>query len=325
MVDGLCAHNGNSVIAGRTMASYGPDERASFDNRDCTSYASPRPSSRPARPRPRSRARRRCTARSASRCGAPSSSVGGARPAAAFLASDGGELGVARGTVLQAMDQLVAEGYVVAQAGWGLSVAANLPDQMLTSRAAPLAPPTSVGPPPYLSARTPPTLHQAIPTFGFDGSPLAFPTGQPDRAAFPFALWAKLLEREWRKPSWSIAGAPHPFGHPGLRDAIAAYLVAARGSSCRAAPSWSPPACVRVSPCWVGGSSMRVRRHGSRNRVTSAHARRWPRPGSRRCPSRSTGRVSVQHASKRRQRRGLRSWLDAPVPARHGTESATPA
>ena len=52
-------------------------------------------------------------------------------------------------------------------------------------------------------------------------SALAFPTGQPDRAAFPFALWATLLEREWRKPSWAIAGALHPFGHPGLRDAIA--------------------------------------------------------------------------------------------------------
>ena len=41
------------------------------------------------------------------------------------------ELGCARGTILQAMDQLVAEGYVVAHAGSGLSVAANLPDDML--------------------------------------------------------------------------------------------------------------------------------------------------------------------------------------------------
>ena len=67
--------------------------------------------------------------------------------------------------------------------------------------------------------------------------PIAFPTGQPDRAAFPFALWAKLLEREWRKPSWAIAGALHPFGHPGLREAIATYLGMARGFGCEAAPS----------------------------------------------------------------------------------------
>ena len=64
--------------------------------------------------------------------------------------------------------------------------------------------------------------------------PLAFPTGQPDRAAFPFALWAKLLEREWRRPSWAIAGALHPFGHAGLREAIAAYLGMARGFACEA-------------------------------------------------------------------------------------------
>jgi len=66
----------------------------------------------------------------------------------------------------------------------------------------------------------------------FDDSPIAFPTGQPDRAAFPYALWAKLLEQEWRRPSWAIAGALHPFGHPGLRHAISAYLGMARGFSC---------------------------------------------------------------------------------------------
>src|SRR5882757_2622723 len=43
------------------------------------------------------------------------------------------ELGCARGTILLAMDQLVAEGYVTAQAASGLSVAANLPDEMLVS------------------------------------------------------------------------------------------------------------------------------------------------------------------------------------------------
>src|SRR5882757_2867914 len=43
------------------------------------------------------------------------------------------ELGCARGTILLAMDQLVGEGYVTAQAASGLSVAANLPDEMLVS------------------------------------------------------------------------------------------------------------------------------------------------------------------------------------------------
>ena len=141
------------------------------------------------------------------------------------------ELGCARGTILQAMDQLVAEGYVVAQAASGLSVAANLPDEMLVSpkvagRHSP-ANPTA----PVLSRRAPPRSRPSD-RQTFDDSPIAFPTGQPDRAAFPFALWAKLLEREWRQPSWALAGALHPFGHRGLRDAIASYLGMARGFPC---------------------------------------------------------------------------------------------
>ena len=142
------------------------------------------------------------------------------------------ELDVARGTVLLAMDQLVAEGYLVAQAGSGLSVAANLPDEMLVSpsvetpRAAPLAAP-------MLSRRTTAVLAKEADT-PTDTSPIAFPTGQPDREAFPFALWAKLLEQEWRRPAWQVAGAPHPFGHEGLRAAIASYLGIARGFACDA-------------------------------------------------------------------------------------------
>jgi len=141
------------------------------------------------------------------------------------------ELGCARGTILLAMDQLVAEGYVVAQAASGLSVATNLPDEMLVSpkvdRRAAVAPSA-----PVLSRRTQAALGAQTVEESFDDSPIAFPTGQPDRAAFPFALWAKLLEQEWRKPSWAIAGALHPFGHPGLRRAIASYLGMARGFSC---------------------------------------------------------------------------------------------
>ena len=51
-------------------------------------------------------------------------------PSSRLMAS---ELEVARGTVLLAMDQLIAEGYLVAQAASGLSVANDLPDEMLTA------------------------------------------------------------------------------------------------------------------------------------------------------------------------------------------------
>src|SRR5215218_10961218 len=49
-------------------------------------------------------------------------------PSSRLLAQD---LDCARGTVVLAFDQLAAEGYVVSQAGSALSVAADLPDEML--------------------------------------------------------------------------------------------------------------------------------------------------------------------------------------------------
>src|SRR5690348_13372229 len=62
-------------------------------------------------------------------------------PSSRLMAS---ELDVARGTVLLAMDQLIAEGYVVAQAASGLSVATDLPDEMLTApRGQPAGPPAA--------------------------------------------------------------------------------------------------------------------------------------------------------------------------------------
>lgn len=144
------------------------------------------------------------------------------------------ELHCARGTVLLAVDQLIAEGYVVSQAGSGISVAANLPDEML------MAP--SHGSPPQATAvaralpeRTTALLAGGAPAEAGQGDPpIAFPNGEPDRLAFPFPLWAKLLEKEWRQPAWRVAGIPHPFGHPGLRAAIAAYLGVARGITCAA-------------------------------------------------------------------------------------------
>ena len=45
------------------------------------------------------------------------------------------ELACARGTVLLALEQLIAEGYIVARPGSGMSVAADLPDEMLAAPA----------------------------------------------------------------------------------------------------------------------------------------------------------------------------------------------
>ena len=153
-------------------------------------------------------------------------------PSSRLMAS---ELDVARGTVLLAMDQLIAEGYVVAQAASGTAVATDLPDDMLTApHDAPNRKMSTTGKAATatLSRRARTALADADPVFRPDDAPIAFPLGQPDREAFPFTLWARLLEREWRQPSWTVAGALHPFGHAGLREAVASYLGAARGFTC---------------------------------------------------------------------------------------------
>jgi GntR family transcriptional regulator/MocR family aminotransferase len=151
------------------------------------------------------------------------------------------ELDCARGTVLLALDQLVAEGYLVAQPGSGLTVAADLPDEMLIPPSLEARRRPEAMAPAILSRRAAAALG-AVAAPGaastasvLDDSPIAFPTGQPDRSAFPFPLWARLLEQEWRRPAWAVAGAIHPFGHPGLRQAIASYLGMARGFACEPA------------------------------------------------------------------------------------------
>jgi GntR family transcriptional regulator/MocR family aminotransferase len=141
------------------------------------------------------------------------------------------ELHCARGTVLAAIDQLVAEGYLVARSASGVTVATTLPDDTPTAPFVDVRASHCPADLPILPERTRALLGRHIPLPTRD-IPLAFPVGQPDHSAFPFPLWAKLLEKEWRRPAWHIAGASHPFGDPALREAIASYLGAARGFTC---------------------------------------------------------------------------------------------
>jgi GntR family transcriptional regulator / MocR family aminotransferase len=152
----------------------------------------------------------------------------GARlPASRVLAAD---LGCARGTVVLALEQLTAEGYLTARAGSANRVAAMIPDDVVPRpiRAEPAA---SV-PAPSLSRRGarwiggPPLRFMAEPDV-----PDAFALGRPALDAFPFAVWARLLQAEWRH---GPAERPDTRGSPALRAAIAAHLGQARGVACTA-------------------------------------------------------------------------------------------
>lgn len=141
-------------------------------------------------------------------------------------------LGVARNTVLWALERLRAEGYVVARVGDGSYVAPDLAALRSPARrragAAPLQPGLGLSQRGRQIAETalrwrPPT--QAI---------TAYRIGTPAIDSFPFAVWARL-ERQLpatvrQHTSQYLAAA----GHPPLREAIAQWLLVSRGIRCEA-------------------------------------------------------------------------------------------
>jgi GntR family transcriptional regulator/MocR family aminotransferase len=144
------------------------------------------------------------------------------------------ELGVARNTVLSALDQLASEGYVEGRRGAGTFVVADLPDKApLLPRAAQRAAGThgAKAPVPALAIRARPLIeaHLAPPR----RTGLLAP-GLADVGEFPFELWARLLARSWRRPSRGLAVGGSPGGLLDLRRAIADYLGLMRGVRCRA-------------------------------------------------------------------------------------------
>lgn len=131
------------------------------------------------------------------------------------------ELGLARNTVLYAYEQLATEGYlqsdrrgtVVADIGVAhapVARAAALPSSQLSRRA-------------QTSAPLPDAVLMS-----------AFAPGVPSLADFPSAAWRRLLDRAWRSITAAQLNYGDAAGEPGLREAIADHLRAARGVVCDA-------------------------------------------------------------------------------------------
>jgi GntR family transcriptional regulator/MocR family aminotransferase len=125
----------------------------------------------------------------------------GARlPSSRGLAAD---LGVSRGVVTSAYDQLVAEGYLETRQGAAMRVAAGV-------RAQGPRPPA-----PSLLAR-----------FAYEFSP-----GLPDLAGFPRDRWLRSLRSAWREAALDAVGYGDPRGVGELREALADYLGRVRGAA----------------------------------------------------------------------------------------------
>jgi GntR family transcriptional regulator/MocR family aminotransferase len=112
------------------------------------------------------------------------------------------QLGLSRGTVAQAYEQLAAEGWLTARSGSGTRVAAG------ATRAAPPAADRALAPPPRHDLRP----------------------GNPDARAFPRDAWARAARYALREAPADAFGAGDPRGRGELRATLAAYLGRVRGT-----------------------------------------------------------------------------------------------
>ena len=155
----------------------------------------------------------------------------GARlPSSRTLADD---LSLSRNTILVAIDQLVAEGYVESRLGDGTYVASSIAEDVGTiARRATKPKPNPARP---LKGRSLSNRGKAISEtpIGRDATnPRPFATGVPAVDQFPIDLWHQLLSRRSRRVSRENLCYGDPAGYRPLREAIATYLAGARGVQC---------------------------------------------------------------------------------------------
>ena len=143
------------------------------------------------------------------------------------------ELHVARNTVLNAVEQLITEGYLQGEHGSGTYVNRTLPDDTLRvpRLQATTARRTRTHAPLSLRSRDLPTPSTLLPPAGH---PKPFHSAVPAVDAFPFHLWSKLVQKQWRRHPSDLLGFGEPAGYLPLRRAIAAYLTGARAVRCEA-------------------------------------------------------------------------------------------
>ena len=156
-------------------------------------------------------------------------------PASRTLAT---QLDVSRLTVVNAYDQLLAEGYLEGKAGSGTFVASELPDELLQVER------KSDGSAPAKSGRQKVRLSQ----FGERLSAMnadavrartisairPFQHGLPAIDEFPFNVWGKMALQVHKDPPRSVLAYGDPQGYEPLREAVATHLRSSRGVVCDA-------------------------------------------------------------------------------------------
>ncbi|MGH9337319.1 MAG: PLP-dependent aminotransferase family protein, partial [Vicinamibacteria bacterium] len=143
------------------------------------------------------------------------------------------ELGISRIPVLNAFEQLLAEGYFESQVGAGTFVAKSLPDELGTPGDPAAGRRPAVRPGRRVVSRVPAVLVRSKPEPWLRGWG-AFRVSQPAVEHFPFRVWSSLMARHFRNPRRSLLQYGDPMGHRPFRETIASYLRTARAVRCEA-------------------------------------------------------------------------------------------
>ena len=137
------------------------------------------------------------------------------------------ELNVSRAPVLAAFEQLIAEGYLVAQIGAGTRVADGIQTPF-----SPVGLRRKASQPG--GVRT--VSRRAARLCADDGAWLghvgAFRASIPALDRFPAAIWGAMVARHARSTTLPMLAYGDPMGYRPLREAVAAYLGASRGVRC---------------------------------------------------------------------------------------------
>ncbi|MBO0795231.1 MAG: PLP-dependent aminotransferase family protein, partial [Ktedonobacteraceae bacterium] len=123
-------------------------------------------------------------------------------------------LHISRNVVLEAYDQLLAEGYIESRAGSGTYVAEGLYFEREQSR-------------PDVS------LALSTATMRPENHLIDFRSGLPALDLFPRKQWSRLAQNVYTKTEPDLFGYDNPEGRPELRTTLARYLQRTRGISCQ--------------------------------------------------------------------------------------------
>jgi GntR family transcriptional regulator/MocR family aminotransferase len=139
------------------------------------------------------------------------------------------QYGLARGTIVNAFEQLKSEGYIEGSVGSGTHVNRILPDELLQV--------SGEDHPGWAAPSRPPRLSnyaKRVKQFpNLEARPSrAFRPNLPALNLFPTSLWAQVAARRLRRASTHLLLGCGPMGFKPLREAVTDYLSTSRGVRC---------------------------------------------------------------------------------------------